>query len=242
VNRDIKGLARALLPAAFISWLRDDVLDKHAIKSYSQEGEDMVLRRLFEDRQTGFYVDVGAHHPKRFSNTYFFYKRGWSGINIDAMPGSMERFRKTRSRDINVETAVGSGDRELIYHIFEDQAFNSLSSELASARDRSRVGCTVVARMTMQTVSLAQVLAEHLPGARRIDFMSVDVEGMDLEVLQSNDWSKYRPDVVLVEMLGSRLERLHEEPVAELLAAVGYELYAKCANTAFFREIRESQL
>src|SRR4051794_14772116 len=67
--------------------------------SYSQEGEDMILRRFFEEHGKGFYVDVGAHHPKRFSNTYSFYKQGWSGINIDAMPGSMARFRRVRPRD-----------------------------------------------------------------------------------------------------------------------------------------------
>ena len=60
--------------------------------SYSQQGEDMILKSLFQDHQSGFYVDVGAHHPSRFSNTYFFYLRGWRGINIDAMPGSMAAF------------------------------------------------------------------------------------------------------------------------------------------------------
>lgn len=63
-------------------------------KSYSQEGEDMVLNRYFQGKNSGFYVDIGAHHPKRFSNTYFFYKKAWCGINIDAMLGSMDRFKK----------------------------------------------------------------------------------------------------------------------------------------------------
>jgi hypothetical protein len=61
-------------------------------QSYSQEGEDMVLYRTFETVKEGFYVDVGAHHPDRFSNTYKFYKQGWRGINIDAMPGGMDPF------------------------------------------------------------------------------------------------------------------------------------------------------
>ena len=58
--------------------------------SFSQEGEDLVLARIFEGKKNGFYVDIGAHHPTRFSNTHYFYRRGWSGINIDAMPGSMK--------------------------------------------------------------------------------------------------------------------------------------------------------
>ena len=63
---------------------------------YSQFGEDVILRTFIKNKKTGFYVDVGCWHPKRFSNTYWLYKRGWRGINIDAMPGSMKPFKKTR--------------------------------------------------------------------------------------------------------------------------------------------------
>src|SRR5580658_8816405 len=74
--------------------------------SFSQEGEDMILASFFEGKKNGFYVDVGAHHPKRFSNTHHFYIRGWRGINVDATPGSMKLFRRTRPDDINIEAAV----------------------------------------------------------------------------------------------------------------------------------------
>ena len=75
---------------SFFTW------DPWANYSWSQEGEDRILYRIFEQQPVGFYVDVGAHHPKRFSNTYFFYRRGWRGINIDAMPGSMKNFEKLK--------------------------------------------------------------------------------------------------------------------------------------------------
>src|SRR5262249_32770188 len=86
--------------------IKGKLLGEFATKSYSQEGEDMILNRIFGEKKSGFYVDVGAYHPKRFSNTYFFYKKGWRGINIDAMPGSMKPFNAKRNRDINVETPV----------------------------------------------------------------------------------------------------------------------------------------
>ena len=66
----------------------------------------MILRRIFIGKLTGFYVDIGAHHPKRFSNTYIFYQRGWRGINIDAKPGTKEVFNKLRPRDINLEVPI----------------------------------------------------------------------------------------------------------------------------------------
>ncbi|MFA7355121.1 MAG: SAM-dependent methyltransferase, partial [Sulfurimonadaceae bacterium] len=102
----LKKLIKSLLPKSLkekIVDVKNNYFDGYALKSYSQEGEDMILRRLFEQQPNGFYVDVGAHHPKRFSNTYFFYKKGWRGINIDAMPNSMELFNKIRPRDINIE-------------------------------------------------------------------------------------------------------------------------------------------
>ena len=88
--------------------VKNNYFDSYALKSYSQEGEDMILMRLFENQKMGFYVDVGAHHPKRFSNTYFFYKLGWKGINVDAMPGSMTAFNRIRARDINIEKPVSN--------------------------------------------------------------------------------------------------------------------------------------
>jgi len=81
--------------------LKRKYLDNYSIKIYSQDGEDIILKEFFSGKEKGFYVDIGAHHPLRLSNTYLFYKKGWSGINIDAMPGSMKIFNKKRRRDIN---------------------------------------------------------------------------------------------------------------------------------------------
>ncbi len=81
------------------------------------------MSRYFENKKTtGFYVDVGAHHPLRFSNTYKFYKRGWHGINIDAMPGSMDLFNRLRHRDINLERAVSDSKQILTYYAFNEPA------------------------------------------------------------------------------------------------------------------------
>jgi hypothetical protein len=85
-------------------------------RSYSQEGEDRILLRPFENCKDGFYVDVGAHHPTRYSNTYLFYRMEWSGINIDAAPGSMNLFKKKRPRDINLEVAISDREEELTFY------------------------------------------------------------------------------------------------------------------------------
>ena len=123
---------------AFYKW------DKYYHKSWSQEGEDLILARLFENNAKGFYVDVGAHHPKRFSNTYLFYKKGWTGINIDAMPGSMKSFNKLRKRDINIEKPVSDKKQILTYYAFNESALNGFSKELSEERSNKNNGYDII--------------------------------------------------------------------------------------------------
>ena len=217
-----------------IRTVRNDYLNGCAINSYSQEGEDMVLRRFFEQKAVGFYVDVGAHHPKRFSNTCYFYENGWSGINIDAMAGSMKLFSKMRPRDTNVEIPVSSEENILTYYMFNEPALNGFDAHLSEKRDAASSPYKVKQKIDLQTRSLASIFNEFLPSNTKIDFLSIDVEGFDLDVLKSNDWDKYRPDMVLVEILGSSLD-LNESDIVQFLTGHGYSAYAKTMNTVFFK-------
>lgn len=223
-----------LLPGKSIEKLRRFV-DGYSLGSYSQEGEDMILRRMFEKQHSGFYVDVGAHHPMRFSNTYFFYKAGWCGINIDAMPGSMKLFRKYRPRDINIEAPVSLDSRELTYYVFNEPALNGFDSQLSRKRDENKTLYKIERTINLQTKTLSELLDEYLPANQKIDFLSIDVEGLDWEVLRSNNWDMYRPEVVLVEVLGSSLSELEDSDINKFMAGHGYEPYAKAVNTVIFK-------
>jgi FkbM family methyltransferase len=203
----------------------------HAALSFAQEGEDLILRRHFEGRGAGTYVDVGAHHPWRFSNTYLFYRQGWSGLNIDATPGSMEAFRRKRPRDRNVEAAVAGAARTITFFAFDDPALNTFDP--AAVERAKAAGYRVVEERKLRTTTLAELLREHLPGGR-IDFLSVDVEGLDAEVLGSNDWDAFAPEVVLAETFGQTLSDVQASPVARILGGHGYELASKTANTSIF--------
>lgn len=203
-------------------------------RSYAQEGEDLLLDRLFDAQLCGFYVDVGAHHPKRFSNTYLLYRRGWNGINIDAMPGSMAEFERVRRRDINLEIPISSEATELTYYVFDEPALNGFDAELSQARHAEK-RYRVLDTISLRTRTLSSVLDEHLAPGQEIDLLSIDVEGFDERVLRSNDWQKYRPKVVLVEVLRTSVESLLSSSIHDFLAARGYELYAKTVNSAIFR-------
>jgi FkbM family methyltransferase len=225
----IKQIARRV--AEMFEW------DPWQQKSWSQEGEDQILRRIFERKSSGFYVDVGAHHPKRFSNTYLFYKRGWRGVNIDAMPGSMMEFQKSRPRDINFECGVGLTRGEIEFFIFDEPALNGFSKEISLLREKSAVPQKIVDRKMIKVLPLAEILDQLLPKGQSIDFMTVDVEGLDFDVLSSNDWGKYRPEYVLAEILNSSLDEVEGSNVGVLMENNGYKIYAKCMNTVFFKRI-----
>lgn len=191
----------------------------------------MILRRYFEGRGPGTYVDVGAHHPWRFSNTYWFYRQGWSGVNVDATPGSMEAFRRARPRDRNVEAAVAGVARTITFFAFDEPALNTFDP--AAVERAEAAGYRVVEERALRTTTLSDLLGKHLQG-RRIDFLSVDVEGLDAEVLGSNDWDAFAPEVVLAETLGQTVEEVQASSVARILGGQGYELFSKTANTAIF--------
>lgn len=228
-----------------INKLRTDSLDRKGYPSYSQEGEDRVLSvllfKLHGSRHIndGFYVDVGAHHPHRFSNTCLFYKRGWHGINIDAMPGSMSAFKRRRPRDINLECGVGRNAETLRFYVFNEPALNTFNESLAKARCNNVWHIKSI--IEVPVLPLSEILKKNVPKGQRIDFFSVDVEGFDLDVLQSNDWQEYRPLVVLVETLGLSFENLASDPVTEYLHSLGYVVYSKTVNTTFFVDNTVSQ-
>lgn len=204
---------------------------------YGQDGEDLILNRLLDGQANGFYVDVGAHHPVRFSNTYLFYKRGWRGINIDAMPGSMKKFDKVRPRDINIERGVAGEVGRLTYHRFNEPALNTFDS--AEAAHKNKPPYYLIDTVEVAVERLDELLARHLPSGQQIDFLSVDVEGKDEEVLRSNDWIRYRPRFILVETLRTDMLSLDKCPVVEFLSGIGYTPVSKAYNTSFFARVAD---
>jgi len=197
----------------------------------------MILLRHFEQRmaQPGFYVDVGALHPYRFSNTYLFYRSGWRGINIEPNPAAITAFRQRRPLDVTVNCAVGPAG-EMTYYMFGEPALNTVVEAQAQRVEREtggkfRIETTVV----IPVRPLAAILDDHVAPDQTIDFMTVDAEGFDIEVLRSNDWSRFRPELLLTEISGVPLHAAPASEVAVYLDSVGYDLIGKAVQTAFFR-------
>jgi len=201
---------------------------------YSQYGEDMVLLSFLDSNsiENGFYVDIGAHHPWKFSNTAYFYKHGWSGINIEASPDLMKEISKYRTRDINIPIGVANEVGTLKFYEFVQPAFNSFDDSLANEKF-SEGPRKLVNTREVSVRPLCDILDEHLPNGREIDFLTIDVEGLDLEVLKSNNWEKYRPRFVLAED-DVKFSDLEHNKIYSYLTSKNYSLVARTLKTFVF--------
>ena len=201
--------------------------------SFSSAGEDMILRHLVgADKMQGFFVDIGAFHPTLFSNTYFFYLNGWRGINIEARPGSKRLFDNVRPGDVNLEMGIsGQSGAMTYYFIGENSTMNSFSRDFL---DEIGMLAEVKAEISVPVLPLAQVLETHVPKDQTIDFMNVDVEGHDFEVLESNDWKRFRPKFVVVE---DEQVNARDSRIIQMMKTHGYEMCAQ--NVIILDKINE---
>lgn len=195
----------------------------------------MVLRRYVRHERDGFYIDIGAHHPFRFSNTAFFHSLGWRGLNVDANPAAIDLFRQYRPGDINVVAGVGKTECDEIFYLFNEPALNTFDYALAQERLRGSSDYEIVERRRIHIQPLSDLLDKWLPPDQHVDFLSVDVEGRDYDVLLSNDWERYRPDYVLVEMDSVRKMADVEKCNATIfLKTNGYRAVAKTLLTIIY--------
>lgn len=208
---------------------------RYTVFAYSQEGEDLILKRIFHEKRNGVYVDIGCHHPYRFSNTYLFYKRKWNGINIDPRPGTKALFDKYRPRDINLEMGVSKNNATLTYFMYDEPALNTFSREqveILANENKHRLVKTI----QVETYPLSDILQKYLqPGSPRIDFFTIDVEGLDLEVLGSNDWTNFRPAYVLIESHNASIKNIEQDDIYKFMKGVEYELFAKTYYTYIYK-------
>jgi FkbM family methyltransferase len=237
----VRQFVRSVVPSWAVGAARRLVekLDPFVNLAYSQDGEDMILRRLFEGQKSGFYVDVGAHHPYRFSNTCYFHRRGWRGINIDPNPDAMEAFRGDRPSDVNVCVGVSDKAGDLLFHFFNEPALNTFDAELAAQR-ANLPDYRLIAKKNVPVRRLDDLLVEYLPPNTEIDFLSIDVEGLDLSVLRSGDWTRFRPRVLLVEARERGLLVINSDPINAFVVGIGYRLIAKTLNTLIYEDESEA--
>jgi len=232
----IKLFLRKMNKRAFL------IFNKYEVHEYyfSQSGEDNILSNIFqkilENNQNGFYVDIGAFHPYRFSNTFYFYLRGWKGINVDATPNSMLLFEKHRKRDLNIEIGISEkgGDEELTFYSFGEDSMNSFKRNWLFQQGLNIEDSNSI---SVKTLTLNELFIKYLDFNQEIDFMNIDVEGMNTEVCQSNNWDNFRPNILVIELPGRELSEINDD--INYFEGINYHLigkttlYSPCGSLIF---------
>lgn len=191
--------------------------------SYAQSGEDLILKNIFENRKNGFYVEIGAFHPFIISNTNLFYKDlNWKGINIDPNPFAIEKFNQHRPNDINLNIAIANTNSKLKYYYVDDtNSMNSMSEEFLLNRG---INPENIKNVDVNCFPLKDVLDKYLSKNQKIDLFNIDVEGLEIEILKSNDWEKYKPEVIIMECESENINDLYDLETVQFLHNLNYTI------------------
>jgi len=164
----------------------------------SQYGEDLIIESLLPQKKDGFYIDIGANHPIKYSNTFLFYRKGWKGINVEPNPSRIWLFNIFRKRDLNLNIGIGKNKSEINFYIFKESTLSTFD-KIASEEYKS-MGHPIKKVIKIPITPLSEIIEKHA-NQKEIDILSIDTEGYDMEVLESNDWNKFRPRFLIIETL-----------------------------------------
>ncbi len=230
-NNRVFRLLRALLSlrkksawGPFVEAFETTKFDHGFSVSWSQAAEDLSILAVLEDIEDGRYLDIGAHHPTRFSVTRHLFQRGWSGVNVDANADLIPNFLNARPLDISINYCVGD-KKEYQLSVFEETAISTVNQEWdAKFLQENNVRNSV---RTVPGITLQKLLEEHFP-TKGPDFLNIDIEGADLEALKSGNFNllsrNLRPVWILVESKAPLASTVQNESV-QLLVSWGYEVW-----------------
>ncbi|CAN5150268.1 hypothetical protein BH09BAC2_BH09BAC2_17080 [soil metagenome] len=203
---------------------------------YSQFGEDLILSHFFNsiDITRPSYLDIGANEPVYISNTYFFYERGCKGICIEPNPFLANKFRKTRPRDTVINAGIGLSDsKEADFYLFPNYANGLSTFSEKEAKHWTEIGMKGMGKIPyekvikMPLININTILEQHFKNSAP-DFISIDVEGLDYEIITSIDFTKFKPKVICAETLAydDQQKGYKDNAVSDFLKTKGYSLLA----------------
>ena len=214
-----------------ISRLSTKFTDPHSIPSYSQFGEDRVIDSFFGPLEKGIYVDIGCNHPISYSNTWKLYLKGWFGLCVDANPYLINKYKKIRPKDIAVQKVISKEDGIVDFYSSRiSHLISGVGQKTNGHWQRTIDNCDVI---TCESVSLSSLLSEHkIP--HYFELLTIDVEGLELEVLQSMNLKIYRPHLIVIEIHEFDLSNPNSNPIYMELLSKGYYLYSYLKPSGFF--------
>jgi FkbM family methyltransferase len=202
--------------------------------SFSQFGEDLLILTYFPQNYQGFYMDVGAFHPFKLSNTMLLYKTGWSGLVIDSDQSKIMEFIKQRPRDLSLCESVADSNKEMIFYRYPLSATNRLHGGYDGDVNPSISLCgeLPIEKKKVLTKTLEQICDENNISGKKVDFLNIDVEGLEIEVLHGNNFKKISPSLICVEIMDSVKQKI----ISEFLSEHGYQISDTIRHNVFFKK------
>lgn len=191
--------------------------------SYSQFGEDIAASKLLRNIRSGFYVDVGAHHPLRHSNTAMLHMKGWQGVTVEPNRQGFRACRRFRPHAINVHAAIHNHAESVTLYKFRGGLSNTTMPDRA---DDMRASKKVVGEEVVSALSLNRLFERHVPDGVHVNYLSVDIEGYDTEAILEFDLDRHQPDVVCIEIHRPDMMALGQDTAVRYMFDHGYQLYA----------------
>jgi FkbM family methyltransferase len=201
------------------------LLKGYLFNTWSQYGEDREIDRLLGYKTQGRYVDIGANDPNLINNTRRFYRKGWSGINCEPNVVLFQKLATFRPRDINLNCGAGPVETEMVFYRMSADILSTFNR--SSAEQYEREGYKILEQVRVPVITLETIFRKLDKPA---DFMSLDVEGWEIEVLKSNDWNKHRPTLIVAKI------NQGAEPIAEYLTEIGYGIVWRNPTNAIFQD------
>ncbi|MBA1337505.1 MAG: Methyltransferase FkbM domain-containing protein [Pelagibacterales bacterium] len=193
---------------------------------YSQNGEDLFLIEYFKDVSKGHYIDIGAFHPFRSSNTYKLYKKGWSGINIDLSKKTIDLFELARPKDINLNLAVSDKKKKItIYQNKDMSKWNTINAKWASMYLKNPI------LREVDSDTLNNILENYNFKSNNFHLINIDAEGSELSILKNIDFDKYKFKLILT---GGQYTEDEQDEVVTLLNSKNYKYLKSISDTDIF--------
>ena len=168
--------------------------------TYAMDGEDVAINLFNKKKEKGFYVDIGAHHPIQRNNTQLLFQKGWEGINIDVNQFSIDLFNFLRPKDLNLQIAVSDKEGEISF--FYQKKFSQLNTTDKKIANENFHGNFQEKKVKCQTIK--NILDQSKYKNKKIDFLNIDVEGAEMKILKTLNFTIYDPALICIEILGYR--------------------------------------
>ena len=213
------------------------ILEKLKIfRTFSQEGEDLIITRLLKNyhfSNEDSFLDIGAGHPIKYSNTFLFYINGLRGISVDANKKNIFLHKILRPYDISSKLLVSKKSEQKYFYTYMQSELNTSSEERVNLLKKNNIFHKT--KILLETISVKDFFKKYSTILdKKVLFFNLDVEGLELEILDEIDWSNFKPKIICIEIINLKLENINNNKLFLKLKSEGYNLESKLYNSAIF--------